>query len=195
MHNPSPLEAIFFAALQKDSAEERAEYLNEACGGDALCRHDAFCRDGVCTPRAELGEPCDPTPGMLECFGYPRAHHCNRITARCEEIAVVAPRRADARRLSKALRDAGIQRLTRQPVQHVQQAQAVRPAGDACDNRLLMAKPALIVKNGLDVFEHRIATVIARSVLRDEAIALLFSGKLEDQPPQGYLCVRIKIRS
>ena len=38
MHNPSPLEAIFFAALQKDSAEERAEYLNEACDGDAGLR-------------------------------------------------------------------------------------------------------------------------------------------------------------
>src|SRR5262249_678327 len=34
MNNPSPLEAIFFAALEKDSPQERAAYLDEACAGD-----------------------------------------------------------------------------------------------------------------------------------------------------------------
>jgi eukaryotic-like serine/threonine-protein kinase len=34
MTEMSPVEAIFFAALEKPSAEERAAYLDEACGGD-----------------------------------------------------------------------------------------------------------------------------------------------------------------
>ena len=34
MNNPSPLEAIFFAALEKGSPQERAAYLDEACAGD-----------------------------------------------------------------------------------------------------------------------------------------------------------------
>jgi WD40 repeat protein/serine/threonine protein kinase len=38
MNEPSPLEAIFFAALEKGSAEERAAYLDEACAGDPTLR-------------------------------------------------------------------------------------------------------------------------------------------------------------
>jgi tetratricopeptide (TPR) repeat protein/serine/threonine protein kinase len=38
MNTPSPLEAIFFAALEKDSAPERAAYLDQACAGDADLR-------------------------------------------------------------------------------------------------------------------------------------------------------------
>jgi tetratricopeptide (TPR) repeat protein/serine/threonine protein kinase len=34
MNGPSPLEAVFFAALEKGSAQERAAYLAEACAGD-----------------------------------------------------------------------------------------------------------------------------------------------------------------
>ncbi len=34
MNDPSPLEAIFFAALEKGSPPERAAYLDEACAGD-----------------------------------------------------------------------------------------------------------------------------------------------------------------
>src|SRR5437588_8143490 len=34
MNDPSPLEAIFFAALEKGSAGERAAHLDEACAGD-----------------------------------------------------------------------------------------------------------------------------------------------------------------
>jgi serine/threonine protein kinase/tetratricopeptide (TPR) repeat protein len=34
MNDPSPLEAIFFAALEKGSPEERAAYLDESCAGD-----------------------------------------------------------------------------------------------------------------------------------------------------------------
>src|SRR5262245_66619908 len=40
MNHPSPLEAIFFTALQKGSPEERAAYLDEACAADPeLRRH------------------------------------------------------------------------------------------------------------------------------------------------------------
>src|SRR5262245_23828559 len=38
MSSPSPVEAIFFAALEKSSPEERAAYLDQACGGDADLR-------------------------------------------------------------------------------------------------------------------------------------------------------------
>jgi hypothetical protein len=38
MTDPSPLEAIFFAALEKTSPPERAAYLDEACAGDADLR-------------------------------------------------------------------------------------------------------------------------------------------------------------
>src|SRR5262249_13410958 len=34
MNNPSPLEAIFFAALEKGSPQGRAAYLDDACAGD-----------------------------------------------------------------------------------------------------------------------------------------------------------------
>src|SRR5207253_9210144 len=38
MNHPSPLEAIFFAALEKGSPQERAAYLDAACAGDADLR-------------------------------------------------------------------------------------------------------------------------------------------------------------
>ena len=38
MSTPSRVESIFFAALSKNTAEERADYLNDACGGDAELR-------------------------------------------------------------------------------------------------------------------------------------------------------------
>src|SRR5215213_7707780 len=38
MNNPSPLEVIFFAALEKGSPRERAAYLDGACAGDAALR-------------------------------------------------------------------------------------------------------------------------------------------------------------
>ena len=34
MDHPAPLEAIFFAALEKDAPQERSAYLDEACAGD-----------------------------------------------------------------------------------------------------------------------------------------------------------------
>jgi WD40 repeat protein/serine/threonine protein kinase len=38
MTDPSPLEAIFFAALEKGAPQQRAAYLDEACAGDAVLR-------------------------------------------------------------------------------------------------------------------------------------------------------------
>jgi serine/threonine protein kinase/Flp pilus assembly protein TadD len=38
MNGPSPLEAVFFAALEKGAPQERAAYLAEACAGDADLR-------------------------------------------------------------------------------------------------------------------------------------------------------------
>ncbi len=38
MNDPSPLEAIFFAALEKGTPQERAAYLDEACAGDPELR-------------------------------------------------------------------------------------------------------------------------------------------------------------
>jgi hypothetical protein len=38
MNHPSPLEAIFFAALEQGSAAGRSAYLDAACAGDANLR-------------------------------------------------------------------------------------------------------------------------------------------------------------
>ena len=38
MVSPSRVESIFFAALEKKMAAERADYLDEACGADAALR-------------------------------------------------------------------------------------------------------------------------------------------------------------
>src|SRR6478752_2932516 len=38
MNTPPPLEAIFFAALEKNTSQERAAYLDEACTGDLVLR-------------------------------------------------------------------------------------------------------------------------------------------------------------
>src|SRR5262249_55291115 len=38
MSNPAAAESVFFAALEKGTATERAAYLDSACGGDAELR-------------------------------------------------------------------------------------------------------------------------------------------------------------
>ena len=38
MSSPSQVESIFFAALEKKTAAERADYLDQACGADAALR-------------------------------------------------------------------------------------------------------------------------------------------------------------
>ena len=38
MASPAQVESIFFAALEKKTAKERADYLDHACGADAALR-------------------------------------------------------------------------------------------------------------------------------------------------------------
>jgi hypothetical protein len=38
MASPSQVESIFFAALEKKAAKQRADYLDQACGADAALR-------------------------------------------------------------------------------------------------------------------------------------------------------------
>jgi hypothetical protein len=38
MASPSRVETIFFEALEKKTMKERADYLDQACGGDAALR-------------------------------------------------------------------------------------------------------------------------------------------------------------
>src|SRR5205823_2875212 len=52
MTNPSPLEAIFFAALEKGSPQERAAYLDEACAGDPDLRR---CVERMLAAQAQAG--------------------------------------------------------------------------------------------------------------------------------------------
>ena len=51
MNEPTPLEAIFFAALDKPAAE-RGSYLAEACGGDADLRRRV---ERMLTAQMEIG--------------------------------------------------------------------------------------------------------------------------------------------
>src|SRR5262245_62151296 len=55
----SPVEAIFFAALEKPTAEERVAYLDEACGGDPdLCRRV----ERLLAAHPEVGSCLEPPP-------------------------------------------------------------------------------------------------------------------------------------
>jgi serine/threonine protein kinase/WD40 repeat protein len=69
MNNPSPLEAVFFAALEKGWPQERAAYLDEACAGDpdlrrrvekmlaAQARAGSFLEQPAASPVATVDEP------------------------------------------------------------------------------------------------------------------------------------------
>src|SRR5438477_4575243 len=79
MNNPSPLEAIFFAALEKGSAQERAAYLDEACAGDPDLRQNvAKILDGGATPSGR------PYFVMEVVKGVPITEYCdqNHLTPR-----------------------------------------------------------------------------------------------------------------
>src|SRR6478736_5130715 len=78
MTNPSPLEAVFFAALEKGSPRERAAYLDEACAGDPDLRRRAermleaqvqagsFLEQPACGPgSADGGRPAGEGPGAV----------------------------------------------------------------------------------------------------------------------------------
>jgi serine/threonine protein kinase/tetratricopeptide (TPR) repeat protein len=69
MTKMSPVEAIFFAALEKSTAEERGAYLDEACGGDAELRRRverllaAHPEVGSCLEPPHLTQPEVRPPG------------------------------------------------------------------------------------------------------------------------------------
>ena len=70
MNNPSRIEQVFFAALEKATPQERAAYLDEACAGDSTLRQEVE-RLLAAHPRAEgflevpIAGPADTadTPG------------------------------------------------------------------------------------------------------------------------------------
>src|SRR5688572_25567242 len=61
MIEPQPLEAIFFAALEK-AAAERAAYLNEACGGDENLRRGG---ERVLAAQGEAGGFLEPPTSAM----------------------------------------------------------------------------------------------------------------------------------
>ncbi|MCI0743155.1 MAG: hypothetical protein L0Y72_29355, partial [Gemmataceae bacterium] len=74
----SPAESIYFAALAKESPQERAAYLEEACGADADLRRrverlleaqpkvGSFLQDALGAPQATLAQPdVFESPGMV----------------------------------------------------------------------------------------------------------------------------------
>jgi serine/threonine protein kinase/Flp pilus assembly protein TadD len=77
MNNPSPLEAIFFAALEKGSRQERAAYLDEACAGApdlrariekmlaAQAQAASFLEQPARPPPATIDAPITERPGTV----------------------------------------------------------------------------------------------------------------------------------
>ena len=67
MHDLAAVESIFFAALLRTSPEERAAYLDQACGSDQELRHRVE-RLGAVWQRRDLdgvgrGRECSPRAG------------------------------------------------------------------------------------------------------------------------------------
>src|SRR6516164_776086 len=77
MNDPSPLEAIFFAALEKGAPQERAAYLDEACAGDpdlrrriekmlaAQAQAGSFLEQPAGDPYRTVDEPITERPGTI----------------------------------------------------------------------------------------------------------------------------------
>src|SRR5262245_29946800 len=59
MTEMSPVEAIFFAALEKPTAEERVAYLDEACGGDPDLRRRV---ERLLVAHPDVGSCLEPPP-------------------------------------------------------------------------------------------------------------------------------------
>jgi serine/threonine protein kinase len=66
-------EAIFYAAREKQSPEEREQYLQLACGGDNRLRHRLLALlDADCNPHSYLNSPAVvPTVQISECTERP----------------------------------------------------------------------------------------------------------------------------
>src|SRR5688500_10722571 len=78
MNDPSPLEAIFFAALEEGTPQDRAAYLDEACAGDpglrrrvekmlaAQAQAGSFLEQPACSPAVTVDEqPLREGPGTV----------------------------------------------------------------------------------------------------------------------------------
>jgi tetratricopeptide (TPR) repeat protein len=77
MNHPSPLEAIFFAALEKSTPTERAAYLHAACAGDpdlrgrvekmvaAQAQAGSFLEQPARSPVVTVDEPITERPGTV----------------------------------------------------------------------------------------------------------------------------------
>ncbi|MGA2258298.1 MAG: serine/threonine-protein kinase, partial [Thermoguttaceae bacterium] len=63
MTSPSPLEAIFFAALEKGSPAERASYLDEACHDDSALRQQI---ERMLTAQAKAGSFLEVPAGEID---------------------------------------------------------------------------------------------------------------------------------
>src|SRR6516225_9357819 len=71
MNDQSPLEAVFFAALEKGSPEERAAYLNEASAGDPDLRRRV---EKMLAAQAQAGSFLEhPAPGPVATIDQPIA--------------------------------------------------------------------------------------------------------------------------
>src|SRR5262249_28653029 len=60
MNDPSPLEDLFFAALEKGSSHERAAYLDEACAGEPDLRRRV---EKMLAAQARAGSFLEHPPG------------------------------------------------------------------------------------------------------------------------------------
>src|SRR5262249_61697964 len=70
MNNLSAVESIYFAALQKGTPEERAAYLDEACGPDAELRRHV---ERLLSAQAKAGGFLEgPAPGLVATADEPR---------------------------------------------------------------------------------------------------------------------------
>jgi eukaryotic-like serine/threonine-protein kinase len=103
MSTPSRVESIFFAALGKNTAAERADCLNDACGGDAELRRrverllgahpqaiDFMARPAVERPGSDALEHEPPPPGPAPTISSDVTANLPRI-AECSIITEVAP--------------------------------------------------------------------------------------------------------
>src|SRR5262245_35748159 len=74
MTEMSPIEAIFFAALEKPTAGERVPYLDEACGGDADLRRRV---ERLLAAHPEVGSGLEPPPQLTRTeVGPPESDRC-----------------------------------------------------------------------------------------------------------------------
>src|SRR5262249_16195321 len=66
MSDPSPLEAIFFAALEKGLPQERADFLDEACAGNPDLRRRLEKMLAAQVQAASFLEPRAPNPIAID---------------------------------------------------------------------------------------------------------------------------------